>query len=65
MNFVKGIPPIVKSRISEMIKTNYRFTQEIDRRVKEKLDHVIKKVSKEMSEKVIDEALAELAKERD
>ena len=53
----------VKSIISEKIQTNYRFSQEIDRRVRERLDSVIKKVSKEMSEKVVDEALAEMAKE--
>lgn len=52
----------VKSIIAEQIKTNYRFTQEIDRMVKNRLDGVIKKVSKEMSEKAVDEALAEMAK---
>lgn len=53
----------VKSKINEMIIANYRFSSEIDRMVKEKLDKVIKNVSKEMSEKVVDEALAEMAKE--
>ena len=52
----------VKSIIAEQIKTNYRFTNTIDRMVKSRLDEVIKKVSKEMSEKAVDEALAEMAK---
>ena len=53
----------VKSIIREKISSNYKFSQEIDRRVKERLDKVIKKVSKEMSEKAVDEALAEMAKQ--
>ena len=52
----------VKSIIAEQISINYRFTQVIDRMVKDRLDGVIKKVSKDLSEKVVDEALAEMAK---
>ena len=53
----------VKSIIAEQIQINYRFTQAIDRMVKDRLSEVIRKVSKEISEKMVDEALAEIAKE--
>lgn len=54
----------VKENIAKLIKDNYRFRSELESMVKKRMDGILKKVSADLSEKVIiDAALAEMAKE--
>ena len=54
----------VKANIAKLIKEDYRFRSELERTVQKRMDGILKKVSADISEKVIiDAALAEMAKE--
>lgn len=53
----------VKANVAKLIKEDYRFRNELERTVKNRMDGILKKVSADLSEKVIvDAALAEMAK---